>query len=150
MRVNNTSIILIFGGYSVDEEKAVSTMIAVDVDHLEWWYVTVEGGQVAARISPVVVAVEQKIYIFSGFKEFSEEECHPFQSYSIASYSSSRRWQWEARDIPYTGLDHQIFGAGMPVYDGKKILLTPGRLYYQEDSKARHFYQTNITTDTYF
>lgn len=138
MRINNTSFILIFGGHSVDEDKAVSTLIAVDVDHLEWWYVRVEGGHVAARINPVVVAVEKKLYIFSGFKTFSKKQCHPFKSYSIATYSAPRGgWHWEARDVSYSGLDHQLFGAGLPVYDGKKILLTPGKLYYQEDCEAR-------------
>lgn len=92
MRIQNTSFILIFGGYSLDEEKTVSTLIAVDVDHLEWWYVTVEGGHVAPRINPVVVAIEQKLYIFSGHKIFSEKDSHPFKSYSVASYSAFRHW----------------------------------------------------------
>ena len=51
MQIQNTSFILIFGGHSVDEEKAVSNLIAVDVDHLEWWYMTVKGGNVAPRIT---------------------------------------------------------------------------------------------------
>ena len=141
MKIQNTTFIFIFGGYSVDEDKAVSDIIAVDVDHLEWWYVTIEGGNVAPRICPVVVAVKQKLYIFSGFKKFSKKECYPFKSYSIASYSAPRGWRWEARDVPYScpaGFDHQLFGSGIAVYDGKKILLTPGRVYFQEDLKARH------------
>jgi hypothetical protein len=144
MRIQNTGFIFIFGGHSVDEDKAVSNLIAVDVTNLEWWYVTVAGGNVAARISPVVVAVGQKLYIFSGFKKFSKKESHPYKSYCIAAYSTNRGWHWEARDVPYSGLeDHQVFGAGLAVYDGKKILLTPGRLYYQEDLEARHFSISN-------
>jgi hypothetical protein len=139
MRIQNTSFVLIFGGYSFDEDKAVSTLIAVDVDHLEWWDVTVQGGHVAPRINPVVVAVEQKLYIFSGHRTFSKKESYPFKSYSIASYSTPRGWHWEARDVPYSGLDFQIFGSGIAVYDGKKILLLPGRPYFKEDLEARHF-----------
>lgn len=140
MRIHNTSFILIFGGYSLDDDKAVSTLIAVDVDHLEWWYVKVEGGQVSPRINPVVVAVEQKLYIFSGHRSFSKKDCRPFKSYCVASYSAPGGWRWEARDVPYPGLDPQVFGAGIAVYGGKKILLTPGRIYYQEDKEARRFF----------
>ena len=152
MRFHNTTVILIFGGYSFDEEKAVSTLIAIDVNHLEWWYVTVEGGNVAARINPVVVAVEQTLYIFSGFKKFSKDN-QPFKSYSVASYSSLRRWRWDAKDVPYSGIsgsDHQLFGAGMALYNGKKILLTPGRPYYEEEVKDIFLNHASVTTDLLF
>lgn len=150
MRIHGTSIIFIFGGYSLDEDKALSSLIAVDVDHLEWWYVSVKGGQVAARINPVVVAVGQKIYIFSGYKRFSKTDTHPFRSYSIASYSALHQWQWEARDVSYPAPapTPQTFGVGMAVYNGKKILLTPGKLYNKQE--ARHFraYCTSRPTHT--
>jgi hypothetical protein len=147
MRIQSTSIIFIFGGYDIDEDKAVSTLIAVDVEHLEWWYVTVEGGHVAGRINPVVVAAEQKLFIFSGYRKFSKTDTkNDFRSYCILSYQSDlRRWQWEARDVPNPGSmpsDYQVFGAGMAVYNGKKILLTPGK-DYQEEFEARHFYCTS-------
>jgi len=139
MRIHGTSFIFIFGGHSLDEEKAVSTLIAVDVDHLEWWYVRVEGGHVAARIKPVVVAVEQKLFIFSGCGRFSKTDPQSFRSYSIASYQSALcRWTWEARDVPYSGFmpPDQVFGTGIVVYNGKKIMLTPGKLWFE--NKVRH------------
>ena len=146
MRFHGTSIIFIFGGFNIDEDKAVSTLIAVDVINLEWWYVNVEGGNVAGRINPVVVAAEQKLFIFSGYRKFSKTDTKPFQSYSIATYQLDlHRWQWEARDVPNSGSippDHHIFSAGMAVYNGKKILLTPGKLYYSEEKEASHFYCT--------
>lgn len=150
MRIHNTSIILIFGGFNVDEDKAVSTLIAVDVDHLEWWYVTVEGGHVAARINPVIVAVDQKLYIFSGYKKFSKMDSNAFQSYSIAAYSALHRWQWEARDVSYPGPTPRTFGVGMAIYNGKKILLTPGKLYKKEEVRYFRVYCTNVQLTTNF
>ncbi|KAF8802050.1 hypothetical protein BYT27DRAFT_7197538 [Phlegmacium glaucopus] len=136
MRIHGTHFVFIFGGYSVEEGKAVSSLIAVDVDHLEWWYVAVEGGRVAGRIHPVVVAIEQRIYIFSGYGRYSKADPRSFRSYSIAAYQPAlRRWTWEARDASYSGPipPGQIFGTGIVVYGGKKIMLMPGRLYYQAE-----------------
>jgi hypothetical protein len=142
MRIHGTHFIFIFGGYSVEEGKAVSSLIAVDVDHLEWWYVEVEGGRVAGRIHPVVVAIDQRIFIFSGYGRFSKPDPRSFRSYSIAAYQPAlRRWTWEARDVSYPGSipPNQVFGAGIAVYGGKKIMLVPGKLYYQDKARKSYF-----------
>lgn len=123
----------------------------MDVDHQEWWYVHVEGGDVAGRINPVVVAVEQRIYIFGGCEKYCEANPQPFRSYSIVSYQSAlRQWIWEVRDIPYSSLvpPHQFFGAGIPVYNGKKIMLTPGKPVCRDE--VRVLFCTSVAIDLYF
>lgn len=145
-RIHDSSFILIFGGYNLDENKSVSTLIAVDVDHREWWIVDVDGGAVSARINPVVVAVDHKIYIFGGDGKYSETDPQSLKSYSIASYQSDlRRWRWDARDVPYPGFipAHQVFGAGIAVYNGKKIMLTPGKALCQNDVRNSIFLQVS-------
>ena len=75
VRIHDTTFIFIFGVFNIEEHKSVSTLIAVDVDHQEWWYVPVDGGAVSGRIKPVVVAVDQRIYIFGGDRKYSKAHC---------------------------------------------------------------------------
>lgn len=104
-------------------------MIAIDVDTLRWWYVKVHGGPVNAGIHHSLVAINNRIYVFGGKKEFVQEAC--YASYSIAEYSSDKGiWSWVVCDHPYPPHVPSLGSGGTatPVYDGKKILLTPGRL----------------------
>ncbi|KAF8961443.1 hypothetical protein BDZ97DRAFT_1829342 [Flammula alnicola] len=143
LHLNGRKLLLLFGGerYSdivdplaKDDANyrchACSDLIAVDVVKKEWWVVKVEGGQIAPRINPVMVVVENKIFIFGGYKENGPNDTPDYlDSYSIAKYDhEAETWKWIASDRPYP--DHvsgTIFGAGVPVYDGMQILLTPGR-----------------------
>lgn len=148
VRFHGTSFIFIFGGFSVEGDEPVSTLIAVDVDHREWWYVPVDGGPVSGRIKPVVVAVEQRIYIFGGCKKYSEANPQSLQSYCIAFYEPvHRKWTWEARDVPYPSLipPDQVFDGGLAIYNGKKIMLTPGKPLCHDE--VRNLFRTSVTID---
>jgi hypothetical protein len=85
---------------------------------------------VEARIEPVVIAVDTKLYVFGGYKRLGHKDPLPYTSYSVAEFLPDRRWQWTVRDHPYSNIvpKGQSFGAGIPVYNGAKILLTPGRV----------------------
>lgn len=109
-------------------ERVSSKIIVVNLDRLEWWYLRLEGEDVEARINPVVVAVDTKLYIFGGYKQF--ENCQPFHSYSVAEFLQDQQWHWSVRDQPYSNIVPQghSFGKAIPVYNGAKILLTPGRI----------------------
>jgi hypothetical protein len=146
VRIHDTTFIFIFGGFSVEEDKSVSTLIAVDVDHREWWYVPVDGGPVSGRIKPVVVAVDQRIYIFGGDRQYFKANPQSLRSYSIALYQPAhRQWTWEACDIPYPDFipPDQVFGAGIAIYNGKKIMLTPGKPVCH--NKVRNLLCTSVT-----
>ncbi len=136
--MHDTSFILIFGGYDVDAEETCGELIVINLRHLEWWYQTIKGGPVAGRIDPTIVVVNQKLYIFGGYRHF-EDNGAPHASYSIATLSDSDNWHWEARDIPYpqnvpVGT---IFGKAVSVYKGMKILLTPWRTTNMADKDVR-------------
>lgn len=127
-RHNDTSFILIFGGYDVDDEETSGKLIVVNLRHLEWWYQTIEGGPVEGRINPTIVTIDQKLYIFGGYRHF-ERDGAPHASYSIAALADGTTWRWEARDVPYPQNvpKGSIFGKAEPIYDGGKILLLPWR-----------------------
>ena len=133
LRLENRTLMFLFGGYNGDEDHPSSDLIAIDIDRLIWWVVQVagkvEGGNIAARIDPAMTAIGNKIYIFAGITAYDDNPEH-LNSYSVAEYDlESRSWRWELADIPYTDVvpPNHIFGDCIPVYDGKKILLTPGR-----------------------
>lgn len=109
-------------------KTATSKIIAVNLDRLEWWYLRLEGEDVEARIDPVVVVVDTKLYIFGGYKQFESRE--PFHSYSVAEFLQDQQWHWTIRDEPYSSIVPQghSFGRAVPVYNGAKLLLTPGRV----------------------
>ena len=126
----NSSFIFIFGGYDTGTEEASSKTIVVDLDHLEWWYLQLEGDDVEARIAPAVVAVDTKLYIFGGYRQLNDDDPQPFDSYSVAEFLQDQRWHWTVRDQPYSNIVPQghSFGKAIPVYNGAKLLLTPGRI----------------------
>ena len=111
-------------------EEASSKTIVVDLDHLEWWYLQLEGDDVEARIAPAVVAVDTKLYIFGGYRQLNDDDPQPFDSYSVAEFLQDQRWHWTVRDQPYSNIVPQghSFGKAIPVYNGAKLLLTPGRI----------------------
>lgn len=128
--MDNSSFIFIFGGYDTGMEEASSKTIVVDLDHLEWWYLQLEGDDVEARIAPAVVAVDTKFYIFGGYRQLNDDDPQPFDSYSVAEFLQDQRWHWTVRDQPYSNIVPQghSFGKAIPVYNGAKLLLTPGRI----------------------
>jgi len=128
LSIDNSNFIFIFGGYDIDKEKASSKIIVVDLDHLEWWYLRLEGGDVEARIAPAIVAVDTKLYIFGGYDDDYSRRL--VNSYSVAEFLQDQRWHWTIRDQPYSNIVPQghSFGKAIPVYNGAKLLLTPGRI----------------------
>lgn len=130
LHLNGGNFVLLFGGHNGAKDRVTSDLIAIDVDTLRWWYVKVHGGPVNDRIHHSLVAIDNRIYIFGGKREFdAQAPCHA--SYSIAEYSLDKGvWSWVVCDHPYPAhvpsLGHG--GTAMAVYDGKKVLLTPGRL----------------------
>ena len=130
LRIHNTSFIAIFGGYDADAERARSEIIILDPAKREWWTLKIQGEGVGPRISPAVVAIGNCIYVFSGYRQFGDDP-QPYNSYSIAEYFPDRGfWQWSTRDEPYSGSvpAGQAFQEACSVYNGTKILLTPGRM----------------------
>lgn len=127
-RFHGTSLILIFGGFDVDTEKASNKLIMVDLKYFEWWYQPVEGGDVAGRIDPTMVVIDQKLYVFGGYSHFKGNGS-PLGSYSIAALSDDGVWHWDGRDVPYSSdiPEGFAFGRATPIYGGTKILLTPWR-----------------------
>ena len=83
-----------------------------------------------ARIEPVVAAVDTKLYIFGGYKQLDDDDPQPCNSYSVAEFLDNRRWHWTVQDQPYSNAvpKGHLFGKAIPVYNGAKILLTPGRV----------------------
>ena len=133
LSIDNSSFIFIFGGYDHDKDEASSKIIVVDLDHLEWWYLRLEGDDVEARIAPAVVAVDTKLYIFGGHRQLDEDgddELKLFNSYSVAEFLQDQCWHWTVRDQPYSNIVPQGYAVGkaIPVYNGAKLLLTPGRI----------------------
>lgn len=143
-RFHGTSLIVIFGGFDVHTEKASNKLIMVDLKYLEWWYQPVEGGDVAGRIDPTMVVIDEKLYIFGGYSHFEKNgdgngegnsegngngNGSPHRSYSIAALSDDGVWHWDTRDVPYSSdiPEGLAFGRATPIYGGKKILLTPWR-----------------------
>jgi hypothetical protein len=89
----------------------------------------VQGGPVNDRIHHSLVAIDNRIYVFGGKKEF-DQQAPCFASYSIAEYSSDAGvWSWVVCDHPYPSHVPSLGygGTAMAVYGGKKILLTAGR-----------------------
>ncbi|KDR80833.1 hypothetical protein GALMADRAFT_241303 [Galerina marginata CBS 339.88] len=134
MEVGSCSLIFLFGGHNADEDnKPSSTLIAIDPERKEWWIVEFEDEfpSPVPRINPVLVAANQKLYIFGGIKQFEANWAH-HKTYSIVDVelplAGPNRWKWAALDIPYPRIvKNQIFGYALSVHDGMMILLLPGR-----------------------
>lgn len=133
------SFIFIFGGYDPKAKTSTSRVIVIDPDALIWWYLNIKGEGVNPRISPTATSIGNEVYIFGGYTRFGED-CGPLSSYSVLScIPGTGAWEWRVRDRSYwyipNGSDqsaspvptNHAFGAAIPVYEGKKILLLPGR-----------------------
>lgn len=83
-----------------------------------------------ARIEPVVISIDAKLYIFGGYKQLDDDDPQPCNSYSVAEFLPDQQWHWTVRDQPYSNVvpKGHSFGKAIPVYKGAKILLTPGRV----------------------
>ncbi|KJA23944.1 hypothetical protein HYPSUDRAFT_66037 [Hypholoma sublateritium FD-334 SS-4] len=143
LRIHDSSFAFIFGGYDASLEKSHSGAIIVDLESRAWWNLPIEGRNISARIDPSVVAIGNKVYIFGGYRQFGDDP-KPHNSLSIAEYLPDQGiWKWAVQDEPYSApvpVGH-VFGRACPVYNGTKILLTPGRL---TDDNPIHFSQNNI------
>ncbi|KAF8952006.1 hypothetical protein BDZ97DRAFT_1768983 [Flammula alnicola] len=148
LRIHDSSFIFIFGGFDYITDEATSRVIVIDLEHTAWWYLKLNGEAVNARINPAVVAIDDKLYIFGGYRKFGHDP-QPHSSFSIAEYKAAEGiWHWAVRDAPYSNPvpEGHVFGQGISVYNGTKILLTPGRLTNDDPihftNDALFFYHT--------
>lgn len=117
----------IFGGRSGSHAKPPQ-LIAVDLEEEAWWVVQIEGGPVLSRMSCCMVGEQDRLYIFGGSDPYDDNASF-LSSFSVAEFMDGK-WKWTARDqaypahVPCLGFS----GQATSVYDGKKILLTMGRL----------------------
>ncbi|KAF8152914.1 hypothetical protein B0H34DRAFT_861153 [Crassisporium funariophilum] len=146
LRIHNCGFLFLYGGYD-EKDEVFSTLIAIDVDHHEWWYVNIKGGHVggdvASRINPATVAIDNRIYIFGGYDH--PEKRQSLNTYSIIQLKNNPcSWEWEVIDVPYSALvppGHR-FGVAVSVFNGAKILLTPGKA--PSDCTPIHFSEENM------
>lgn len=140
LRINDSSFAVIFGGYNAVSEKLNTDTIIVDLEKCYWWTLRIKGTSASPRINPAMVAIDSKIYIFGGYRQFGVDP-RPYNSFSIAEYDPERgTWTWVTRDEPYSApvpAGH-VFGQACAVYNGAKILLTPGRLTDSKVSNCSH------------
>lgn len=136
LRFRDASFIVIFGGYNHRLAAPSSDMIVISLKALTWWFVRLEDddgtqeAEVSPRISPEIVAIDRKIYIFGGHRQFGDNP-RPCTSFSIAEYAENEgRWKWSVIDQPYPAPvpSGTIFGSVCSAYNGERILLGPGRL----------------------
>lgn len=128
VRIAGKSFIFLFGGYD-PKNGPTSSVIVVDPDTLTWWYLDIKGEGVRPRISPIATSVGNDFFIFGGYERFKGNG-GPFDSYNILNYTpGTGTWQWKVRDKSYKNLvtTNHVFGTAIPVYEGIKILLLPGR-----------------------
>ncbi|KAF9477641.1 hypothetical protein BDN70DRAFT_880903 [Pholiota conissans] len=130
LRMRNSSYIAIVGGFDGQTQQARSGIVLVDPTAREWWNLDIQGIAPGPRISPAVVAVGSRIYVFGGYRRFGDDP-QPYYSYSIAEHLADKGvWSWSTCDEPYSSAVPvgMVFQEACAVYNGAKILLTPGRL----------------------
>lgn len=134
LRLNGCEYVFLFGGRVDDDESGPSSdLIAIDVKAKMWAYVNISGN-VHARIDATMAGVDNRLYIFGGRPNGHVQNNSVLRSYSVAECINSQ-WTWIVEDEPYT-TDVPNLGFGgraLPVYDGIKILLTPGRVQVDGD-----------------
>lgn len=141
VKIGDRGFIFIIGGFDADLYQPSARVIVVDPDNLSWWYLEVEGNPLRPRIHPAVASVGDSVYVFGGYARL-EPKCDPLphNSFSILALNQDNdSWRWKVRDRPYSKPSHtnqlyinpipqdHAFGAAIPLYNGKKILLLPGR-----------------------
>lgn len=127
--LNKRHFLMLFGGYDQATSETSSSLIAVDVDRLSWWWVRPQGVPVISRFSPTMVAIKNRLYIFGGLQNDVV-----LKSYSIIEYADGA-WQWIERDRHACYPDGSelpsepfaLTASAVALYDGKQVLLTPGR-----------------------
>ncbi|KZP17010.1 hypothetical protein FIBSPDRAFT_747770 [Athelia psychrophila] len=131
--------LLSFGGRQGKEGPPSQDLIGLDLDSLIWSIIPVEGGAVRGRMSATMVVVGQKLFIFGGLGWNKDAgECEVVNTFSVAECTGDENyghWMWLVRDLDYpAGVPSLGFCnlQGIPVYEGKKILLTAGRLKNDE------------------
>ena len=75
------------------------------------------------RISPTVVFIKSKLYIFGGNRDFGDSiNPDPCFSYSIANILLEEKgWTWEVIDVPYEEpAKSLVFAYAIPIYNDKK------------------------------
>ncbi|KAF8909714.1 hypothetical protein CPB84DRAFT_1765286 [Gymnopilus junonius] len=149
LEVKGNPIIFLFGGYDFDASSGAdgtsSALVAIDITRKQWYYVQFEDSDFSPptpRIDPIVVGINEKLYIFSGLTGFGNNWVY-HRSFSIVYFQLGRCSKWVAVDSPYPSnvpAGH-VFGKGLSVYDGKMILLLPGR---KQETERIHFEKDNI------
>lgn len=131
--------LLSFGGRLGIEGSPSQDLVALDLDSLIWSIVPIQGNAVRGRMSATMVVIGQQIFIFGGLGlNNTTSEYEVLNSFFVAECTCDENygsWAWLVRDQDYpTGVPSLGFDnlQGIPVYDGKKILLTSGRLNSEE------------------
>lgn len=123
----------------------------MDLDTNIWFVVPLQGGPVRPRMSATMVTIGQRLYIFGGlgWDEKARECQEVLDTFSVAECTgdaNDRQWRWLVQDRPYPdgvpSLGFQHLHA-MPVYSGKKILLTAGR---DDDTEVCTHFLTLVIT----
>ncbi|KAG7445267.1 uncharacterized protein BT62DRAFT_187317 [Guyanagaster necrorhizus] len=134
LRMYGCEYVFLFGGCDDDTSQISSKLIAIDVSAKIWAYVNVKG-DIAPRIDAAMVGIGNRLYVFGGRPNGNVEGRSILRSYSVAECDEYCHWSWIVEDEPYTAdVPNLGFGGGaFPIYDGMKILLTPGRIHTTAD-----------------
>ncbi|KAK0205553.1 hypothetical protein DFS33DRAFT_1274442 [Desarmillaria ectypa] len=113
--MNGCEYVFLFGGFddSTQEKGRYSELIAIDVRAKMWAYVSVVGS-VEARIDATIVGIDDRLYVEVAMSK-------------VVAFFVHILWQKDElynTDVPNLGFG----GRALPVYDGMKILLTPGHI----------------------
>jgi hypothetical protein len=127
IQLNLRNYMFLYGGHDCDTDTVKGDLIAVDLDHLMWWFVPIDPG--VPRFAACMVAVGQSLYIFGGCRHSAQGEGEEdiIRSFSVVEYvTETGTWNWQ---IPERGYDIDLGYdiGGMAVFEGQKILLLAGR-----------------------
>ncbi|KAH9486360.1 hypothetical protein JR316_0000424 [Psilocybe cubensis] len=141
-----------FGGYDLEADKPSARVIIINPSATEWWYEEhLDIGGPTPCISPSLVTVGNKIYIFGGYQSYNVDPM-PCYSYSVlewepSSATSRSLWSWKCCNNPYKQPmpEKTIIGEALSVYNGKFILLAPGKTNeHDKNNKYLRFTNQNL------
>ena len=129
IQLNLRNYMFIYGGYDSHTDTVKGDLIAVDLDHLMWWFVAIDPG--VPRFAACMVAVDQSLYIFGGCRDSAqgegEEDLDIIRSFSVVEYvTETGTWNWKIPERAYD-IDLGYDFGGIAVFEGQKILLLAGR-----------------------
>ncbi|KAF7331240.1 hypothetical protein MKEN_00001000 [Mycena kentingensis (nom. inval.)] len=122
---NGHPLLMIFGGF--DGDSSTAGLICVDPTNRTWSNVVLAGRAPRPRIDAAIVAHKNSLFIFGGREEPGDiRAAKVISTYSVATLGESGQWTWSVTDERMPNLGSHI--QACPVYGGKMILLTAGRM----------------------